>query len=202
VAVGVAHARGCHKVRSHMDRRPSINKQQAHASKMRLVLMRACGSSSSPAIAILLGRQHPLSYSTTFPLVSPPITTDGPTLNHQQNLATQQQHGRSLAATLRGPRDAATILQRPVVQLRAKARQLGVEPLTLTTPSVSATSDTGGYPNPTQGYPAHPAVSLDPIQVHSGSIDKPKGHHAGFVNSISRKSRGGWRSKSDNERYF
>jgi hypothetical protein len=102
----VAHARGCHTVRSHMDRRPSINKQQAHVSKMRLVLMRACESSSSPAIAILL----PLSYSTTFPLVLPPTTktTSQPTAPPSTTNRTSRPNS-NIAAVLPPPFEAPEV---------------------------------------------------------------------------------------------
>jgi hypothetical protein len=118
VAVVVAHARGCHTVRSHMDRRPSINKQQAHVSKMRLVLMRACERSSSPAIAILLGRQHPLSYSTTFPLVSPPITktTSQPTALPSTTNRTSRPN-RNMAAVVPPPVETAVFGHRHLVSV-------------------------------------------------------------------------------------
>jgi hypothetical protein len=61
--------------------------------------------------------------------------------------ATNQLHGRRSAIAHRDCRKATTMAQRPSVQLRAKARQPRVQPLTMTTASVSATSAARGYSN-------------------------------------------------------
>jgi hypothetical protein len=168
-----------------MDRRPSINKQQAHVSKMRLVLMRPCESSSSPAIAILLGRQHPLSYSTTFPLVSPPTTktTSQPTASPQppteQPMRAYQEEfavvcDRMWSSVISVKREKALLAQSGRVAIRA------MDSLKVTAIDQRNYRRQVGLVNSryNRTYPAHPVVSLDPIQVHSGSIDKPKGHHA------------------------